>query len=56
MIQNMNLWKKLSQVSELWLAVFGLLAILIMIEGLHTNYHHKAAPYCASEISLAVKL
>jgi len=43
----MNLWKKLSQVSELWLAVFGLLAILIMIEGLHTNYHHKAAPYCA---------
>ena len=41
------LWKKLSQVSEAWLAVFGLLAILIMIEGMHTNYHHKAAPHCA---------
>ena len=42
--------------NELWLAVFGLLAILILIEGLHTRYHHEAAPYCASELSLAVKL
>jgi len=35
------------KVNELWLAVFGLLAIFIFIEGLHTRYHHKAAPYCA---------
>ena len=34
--------------NELWLAVFGLLAIFIFIEVLHTRYHHKAAPYCAS--------
>ena len=34
--------------NEAWLAVFGLLAIFIFIEGLHTRYHHKAAPYCAS--------
>ena len=44
------------KVNELWLAVFGLLAIFIMIEAMHTNYHRKAHPYCASEISLAVKL
>jgi len=36
------------KVNELWLAVFGLLAIFIFIEALHTRYHHKAAPYCAS--------
>jgi len=33
--------------NEAWLAVFGLLAIFIFIEVLHTNYHRKAAPYCA---------
>jgi len=44
----MNPLKKLSQLNEAWLGVFGLLAIFIMIEGMHTHYHHKAAPYCAS--------
>ena len=44
----MNLWKKLSRVNELWLVVFGLLAVFIMIEASHTNYHRKANPYCAS--------
>ena len=44
----MNLWKKLSRVNEAWLGVFALLAIFIMIEGMHTNYHRKANPYCAS--------
>ena len=55
----MNLLKKLSwasKLNELWLAVFGLLAFFIMVEVLHVHYHHKAAPHCASEISLAVKL
>ena len=42
--------------NELWLAVFGLLVFFIFVEVLHTRYHHKAAPYCASELSLAVKL
>jgi len=36
------------KVNELWLGVYGLLAIFIFIEVLHTNYHRKAAPYCAS--------
>ena len=36
------------KLNELWLAVFGLLAFFIFVEVLHTRYHHKAAPYCAS--------
>ena len=48
---NLNLWKRLSQVSELWLAVFGLLAIILFIEVLHVNYHRQGkawleAPQC----------
>ena len=46
----------LQGVSELWLGVYGLLAFFIMVEVMHTNYHRKAHPHCASEISLAVKL
>jgi len=47
--KNMNPLKKLLQgVNEAWLAVFGLLAIFIMIEAMHTNYHRKAHPHCAS--------
>ena len=45
----MNLLKKLLQeINELWLVVFGLLAFLIMVEVMHTKYHRKAAPHCAS--------
>ena len=46
-------WENLN---ELWLGVFGLLAFFTMVEVLHVHYHHKAAPHCASELSLAVKL
>ena len=34
--------------NEVWLGIYGLLAIFIMIQVLHTNYHRKAAPHCAS--------
>ncbi len=33
--------------NEVWLGVYGLLAFFILIQVLHTNYHRKAAPYCA---------
>ena len=44
----MKVWKKLSQVSELWWGVFGLLIFITMVEVMHTTYHREAAPYCAS--------
>mgnify|MGYP003127207386 CR=1 FL=1 len=34
--------------NEVWLGIYGLLAFFILIQVLHTNYHRKAAPYCAS--------
>ena len=56
---NLNLLKKpswVSKINEVWLGVFGLLAVFLYIEWSHVMYHEKAAPHCASEISLAVKL
>ena len=40
-----------SELNELWLVVFGLLAFLIMIETMHINYHRQGkawleAPQC----------
>ncbi len=48
----MNLLKKLLQdLNGLWLGVFGLLAIFVLIETLHVNYHEQGkawleAPQC----------